>query len=961
MPACPVPATVTQPDGRKIEIYLRGDEFLHWHEDAAGFTILKDPGTRRWVYAARAADGGLVPGKLVVGRDNPAAAGVPRRLLPAGAKARAIAASRARNAQLAVQGGPGVGGVGTLKNLVVLVQFSDLKATYTKAEFEALFNTIGYNVDGARGSVKDYYNEVSYNSIDVDSVVTDWITVSRKYSYYGRNNAFGDDTRPRQMVAEALAKLDASGFDFSGLDADNDGWVDGLTIIHAGGGEEFSGNDTKYIWAHQWQMTSTVTYDGKMMRPYHTEAERRGWDDTPSTWGITRIGVICHETGHFLGLPDLYDYDYDSRGAGDFCLMAGGSWNGNHGSLPAHMSAWCKKELGWVTPTVVSSNGIYTVPRIEDNPTAFQLNGSFPSSQYFLVENRQGFGFDAGMPGSTRGLLIWHIDETRENNDDQTHYLVDLEEAGGTQHLELDQNAGNDSDYYRASNNTSFTADTTPNNLSYSGTPLGLEIVAVSASGPSMTFTLGAPPAQPHHFDWAAVASPQTVDEPFAATVTAKDAGGGIMTDFIGTVSLSGNVGAGAEVAIGSGATSWDYPMSTYYEDARTQSIYLAEEIGGPCVVEALSLDVTTMPQQTLNNWTIRMKHTSLSAYPTSAAWEGSGWTTVYQNDETINSTGRTTFTFSRPFSFNGTQNLMIDFSYNNSSWSEDGFCRYSTTALPRSIYFQTDSNDGDPLTWSGTSSPSPDRNTNLPNVRLALSGNRVAISPTASGNFTGGVWTGQITVLEGAADMYLRADDGSGAAGNSNTFDAQQSQQTHTLTVQSSPVTGASITGDKPGTTNYTATCDDQEIVNITAPLNVTVADVEYTFNFWSVDDADQPPRQAGLQIAMDAAHTADARYSLAGDVNDDCTVNILEPHSRSKSCATARCHGRQLALRPQQRRRDQRARRHHRKEPLARDMPAVNPARVCCLWHFRGASQPAGAHQPVRSKKCLPRSLPK
>ncbi|NQT20676.1 MAG: M6 family metalloprotease domain-containing protein, partial [Planctomycetes bacterium] len=860
VPACPAPVTVAQPDGRKIEIRLKGDEFLHWHEDAAGFTILKDPKTRRWMYAARAAHGGLVPGSLVVGKDDPTVSGEPRHMLPDGAVARASADARDRDEQSAVADGPSVAAASAIKNLVVLVEFADLAGTHTKAEFEALFNTVGYNTDGAKGSVKDYYNEVSYNSIDVDSVVTDWITLDRKYSFYGRNDVSGDDARPREMVQEALAKLEASGFDFSALDADNDGWVDGLTIMHSGRGEEYAGNDPNYIWSHKWQMISTVTYDGKKMLEYHTEPEIRGWDDTPSTWGICRIGVICHETGHFLGLPDLYDYDYDSKGVGDFCLMAGGSWNGSYGTLPAHMSAWCKKELGWVTPTVVSSNGTYTVPRVEDNPAVFRLGGPFPSSQYFLVENRQGYGFDVGMPGITRGLLIWHIDETRPDNDDHTHYLVDLEEAGGTQHLELDQNDGDDSDYYRAGHNTSFTADTTPNNLSYSGTPLGLNIVSVSASGSSMTFTVGAPPQPLDHFDWAAVASPQAVDAPFAVTVTAKDSAGAIATGFTGSVALSGDVGTVGEVTIGGATSTWEQPMSTLFEDARTQVIYLAEEVGGPCAIEALSLYVTETPGQTMKNWTIRMKHTALSDYPTTPSWEASGWATVYQNDETVSSTGWVTFTFAAPFDYDGAQNLMIDFSYNNSTWSDNGLCRYSTTGQYRSIYYETDSSYGDPLTWSGTGSPAPDRSVNFPNIKLGLSGNQVAISPTVSGNFAGGVWTGQVMVLEEAAGMYLRTIDGSGSAGSSNTFDVQQLEQTHTLTVQTWPITGVSITGDKPGTTDYTAPCDDQKVVNLTAPATVTVGALRYDFERWYGGS----PAGQNVQVTMDGDKTLVAEYIM-------------------------------------------------------------------------------------------------
>ncbi len=494
VPACPEPVRLKQPDGREVRVHLRGDEFFHWHEDDRGYTILREPGTKRWVYAQRGVKGELQPGRSAVGDIDPTTLKIEPRALPTGASAQVEAARSAR--------APADGNItlaapltGTMMNLVVLVEFSDLAGARPVAEFDALFNTVGYTADSAAGSVRDYYDEVSYDALTVQSVIADWVTLDHRYAFYGANDVSGNDRRPREMVAEALAKLEARGFDFSGLDANNDGWVDGLTIIHAGGGEEYGGNDTDYIWSHKWTLTSTVTYDGKSMNPYHTESARRGWDSTPSSQGITRIGVIAHETGHFLGLPDLYDYGGDSQGVGDFCLMAGGSWNGDNGTHPAHMSAWCKEELGWVTPTLVSSAGTFTVPRVEDNQVIYRLNGNLGGAEYFLIENRQGYGFDAGLPGSNRGLLIWHVDEDQPNNDDQTHFKVDLEEASGTQHLEQNTDSGDDADYFRQGNTTTFSAATTPNNQGYDGTPLGLDIASVSASGNSMTFDIGALPA----------------------------------------------------------------------------------------------------------------------------------------------------------------------------------------------------------------------------------------------------------------------------------------------------------------------------------------------------------------------------------------------------------------------------------------------------------------------------------
>lgn len=493
VPACPTPAIIKQPDGTFVKISLRGDEHRHWHEDADGYTTMQDA-KGWWIYATTNAAGTLSSGSFIVGRDHPGKMGLPRHLKTTLTTERRVSGTMpnlsgpASNTPVAM-----AIKTGTMKNLVVLVQFPDKLATHTAAEYTNLFNQIGYTTDGASGSVKDFYNEVSRNRLNVDSVVADWVTVSQNYSYYGANDTDGNDQRPREMVQEALALLEARGFDFSQCDADGDGWVDGLTIIHAGGGEEYTGNNANYIWSHQWQLTTTITYDGKSMLKYHTEPERRGWDSDLSTWGITRIGVICHETGHFLGLPDLYDTTYASAGAGAFCLMAGGSWNGDIGSLPAHPSIYCKQLLEWVTPTIASSTGVYALPRIEDDTQALRINGNWPSTQYLLIENRQGYGFDAGLPGVHRGLLVWHIDKTRTSNDNASRYMVDLEEAGGTQDLQQNTNPladGDDTDYYRSGNNTHFTDATSPNNLSYEGTPLAVNIIDVSATGNNMTLIL---------------------------------------------------------------------------------------------------------------------------------------------------------------------------------------------------------------------------------------------------------------------------------------------------------------------------------------------------------------------------------------------------------------------------------------------------------------------------------------
>jgi hypothetical protein len=286
-------------------------------------------------------------------------------------------------------------------------------------------------------------------------------------------------------------------------------------------------------------------------------------------------------------------------------------------------------------------------------------------------------------------------------------------------------------------------------------------------TGASTAFNVGT--GALHHFAWSAQPASRTMSTPVSATLTAQDAGNNTVTSFAGTAALH-CAGPAPSRMVGTGtAETTTLPLHTFYHDQRSQVIYLQSEIGAAGTIKGLSLNVTTLPGQTMNNWTIRMKHTSLASY-TSAEWESTGWTTVYQANQTISATGLTTFTLTQPFVYDGVSNLMVDFSFNNSSYTTKGGVTCTTASTTRTIHFYTDSGYENPLTWSGTTDPVPTTSMILPNLQLQME-RSIPTSPSVTGSFTGGTWTGAIAVTQLAASVNLRADDGAGNTGVSNDF----------------------------------------------------------------------------------------------------------------------------------------------------------------------------------------------
>ena len=285
------------------------------------------------------------------------------------------------------------------------------------------------------------------------------------------------------------------------------------------------------------------------------------------------------------------------------------------------------------------------------------------------------------------------------------------------------------------------------------------------------------------HFQWEPIASPQQAGTPFNATLRARDGRGDVFAGFNGVVRLSG-ISDSRVAAIGEGTNSWEFPMGTLYHDSRAQVIYLADEIGAAGKINALSLNIIAAPGQTLSNWTIRLKHTGANTFA-SGAWETNDWSVVYRHDETIQGTGWTTFFFDQAFDFNGTNNLLVDFSFDNDTYTTDGICASFIAPANRSVSFQTDGAFGNPLEWAAAYPPAP-ASRELPQVQFRIE-NFVSVAPAQLGPFVNGVWTGDIAVLQPGTNVVLRAQNDSGRTGHSAGFGVEVGNGSQRLAIQRS------------------------------------------------------------------------------------------------------------------------------------------------------------------------------
>lgn len=420
VPAYPGLVKLSQPNGEEISVYIFGDERINWIESQDGYTLMYNK-QGYLEYAMLNENEDLVPSGVMArnadlrsNADNTFLYSISKKLRFSQAQMQtklSLTKAMYHGTKLAPNGKT----TGIRKVLVIMVQYSDKSFTYSKANFESMFNDMNYS----SGSLRKYFSDNSYGKLDMQCVIEGPITLPQTRAYYGGNTPY-QDNNAKQMIIDACNAVD-SVIDFSQYDNNNDGKVDGVHVIYAGGGEA-DGGPANSVWPHESHLTTSLVLDGVQIYSYSCACECQGGDNG----SITGIGVHVHEMGHVLGLPDYYDTDYATNGIsktfGGLDVMDAGNYN-NDGHTPPLYNAYSKVLLGWATPYVIDSNMVMDITAIPttDSALVFRINTPTPG-EYFYLENKDFLGWNAYMhyslinyrnySGESSGMFMIHVDES---------------------------------------------------------------------------------------------------------------------------------------------------------------------------------------------------------------------------------------------------------------------------------------------------------------------------------------------------------------------------------------------------------------------------------------------------------------------------------------------------------------------------------------------------------------------
>jgi parallel beta-helix repeat protein len=310
---------------------------------------------------------------------------------------------------------------------------------------------------------------------------------------------------------------------------------------------------------------------------------------------------------------------------------------------------------------------------------------------------------------------------------------------------------------------------------------------------------------------------------------------------------------------LSNGTTGVPTPYGTYYKNHRQQYLILATELdalGVPAgALSALAFNVANVNTcSPMPNFTISMAHTNQSALTTT--FEVTTYETVFTHPNFLPVTGWNTHNFCSPFTWDGTQNILVDICFDiiPGSFTQNASVLYTTTAFVSSLRYQADAVVACGTTNAGTTSsnranmrityglfacPTPQAftgsNITMTTVDLAWTScgteteweiiyGAAGFDPQTTGTLVSSITTNPYTLTgltqQTAYDVYVRADCG-------GTYSQWSGPLSFTTTAQ--PLSGNyTINSTQPtGGTNYNSFTDFATALNLGGLAGAITVDV--------------------------------------------------------------------------------------------------------------------------------------
>ena len=272
-----------------------------------------------------------------------------------------------------------------------------------------------YTGHGSSGAVTEYFSDQSQGQFQPVFEVIGPLTLDSVYAYYGQDSSDSKDINYNFFVKESIQKACRAKSDWSSLDNNGDGKVDMAVLLYAGMGQNYTNSygDKNTIWPKE--MSAQYQIDGVTFSGCSSTCELRPTAASDGVITATKpdgIGVFCHELSHALGLPDFYDTNYKAFGMDYWSLMDYGQYAVN-GMTPVGYTAYEREFMGWQQIEELKEPCTLRIPCFSKGGHGYKIVNEQNSKEYYVLENRQGYGWDKLCQTRGHGLMVTHVDYDR--------------------------------------------------------------------------------------------------------------------------------------------------------------------------------------------------------------------------------------------------------------------------------------------------------------------------------------------------------------------------------------------------------------------------------------------------------------------------------------------------------------------------------------------------------------------